>query len=57
MFYADSVGLKAIVECISSFENEFGNRWIVSPLLPKLAESGKTFYSFHEERGALGEQA
>jgi 3-hydroxyacyl-CoA dehydrogenase len=56
MFYADSIGLKAIVERISSFEQEFGERWNVSPLLQKLAASGKTFRSFDEERGAWGEQ-
>jgi len=51
MFYADSVGLKHIVERISSFEEEFGERWNVSPLLRKLAEAGKTFRSFDQERG------
>ena len=57
MFYADSVGLRHVVERISSFQDEFGERWKVSPLLRKLAEAGKTFRSFDEERGAYGEQA
>ena len=51
MFYADSVGLKHIVERISTFETEFGERWKVSPLLRKLADAGKTFRSFDQERG------
>ena len=51
-FCADSVGLKRIVERISSFEREFGARWKVSPLLRQLAEAGKTFRSFDAERGA-----
>jgi 3-hydroxyacyl-CoA dehydrogenase len=52
MFYADSVGLRHIVERISSFEKEFGPRWNASPLLQQLAEAGKTFRSFDQERGA-----
>jgi 3-hydroxyacyl-CoA dehydrogenase len=52
MFYADWVGLKHVVERISSFTDEFGERWKVSPLLLQLAEAGKNFRSFDEERGA-----
>jgi len=51
MFYADSVGLKRVVETITSFEHEFGTRWRVSPLLRQLAESGKNFRSFDQEHG------
>jgi len=57
MFYADSVGLKTIVERMVRFEREFGARWKVSPLLQRLADAGKTFRSFDESRGAEGEQA
>ena len=57
MFCADSVGLERIVECISSFEHEFGPRWKVGPLLKRLAEAGKTFRNFDEERGTKGGQA
>jgi 3-hydroxyacyl-CoA dehydrogenase len=49
MFYADSVGLKRVVETITGFEHEFGARWKVSSLLRHLAEAGKTFRSFDEE--------
>jgi 3-hydroxyacyl-CoA dehydrogenase len=52
MFYADWLGLKHVVERISSFTAEFGERWKVSPLLRQLAEAGKSFRSFDEERGA-----
>ena len=57
MFYADSIGLKRVVETITSFELEFGTRWKVSPLLRQLAEAGKTFRRFDEERGTSGDQA
>jgi len=57
MFYADSVGLKRIVERISRFEQECRDRWKVSPLLRKLANAGKTFRSFDGERAASGESA
>ena len=57
MFYADSVGLKRIVERISRFERECRDRWKVSPLLRKLANAGKTFRSFDAERAASGESA
>lgn len=49
MFYADSVGLKKIVERIRDFERELGVRWKLSPLLQKLADAGKTFRIFDKE--------
>ncbi len=49
MFYADSVGLKKIVERIRDFDHELGVRWKLSPLLEKLADAGKTFRIFDEE--------
>lgn len=52
MFYADAVGLKHIVERISTFDREMGARWKVSPPLRKLAESGKTFRTFDKERSS-----
>jgi 3-hydroxyacyl-CoA dehydrogenase len=54
MFYADSVGLKRIVDRMSNFEHEFGARWEVSPLLRQLAETGRTFRSFDEDQGVKG---
>ena len=52
IFYADSIGLKHIVERISRFEQELGARWTVSPLLRELALAGKTFRTFDQERSA-----
>lgn len=43
MFYADSVGLKSIVNPISDFEREHGPRWKVAPLLHKLALTNGSF--------------
>jgi 3-hydroxyacyl-CoA dehydrogenase len=57
MFYADSVGLKRVVETITGFEHDFGARWKVSPLLLQLAEAGKNFRRFDEEHGVRGDQA
>ena len=57
MSYADFVGLRHILERISSFEREFGPRWKVSPLLQALAERRKTFRSFDEEHKTSGAQA
>ena len=57
MFYADSVGLKSVVETITRFEHEFGTRWKVSPLLHQLADTGKSFRIFDEERGTSGDRA
>lgn len=56
MFYADSVGLDRITDRIVAFERELGARWKISPLLWRLAEAGKTFRMFDEERRAQGEQ-
>ena len=52
MFYADTVGLRHIVERISTYEGELGARWKVSPLLRELAQAGKTFRTFDKERRA-----
>jgi 3-hydroxyacyl-CoA dehydrogenase len=50
MFYADSVGLKNIVNRISDFEREHGPRWKVAPLLQKLALSNGSFREWDKER-------
>jgi len=50
MFYADSVGLKHIASRISYFERELGERWNISPLLKDLADNGRTFRMFDQER-------
>ena len=44
MFYADTVGLKKVVETIAGFEKgRNGHFWKVAPLLKKLADEGKRF--------------
>ena len=44
MFYADTVGLKKVVETMERFEKgRNGHFWKVAPLLGKLADEGKTF--------------
>jgi 3-hydroxyacyl-CoA dehydrogenase len=46
MFYADQVGLKKIYEAILKYQGIVGAEyWTPSPLLAKLAEDGKGFYS------------
>ncbi|MEO5862742.1 MAG: 3-hydroxyacyl-CoA dehydrogenase family protein, partial [Burkholderiales bacterium] len=44
MFYADTVGLKKVVETMERFEKgRNGHFWKVAPLLKKLADEGKNF--------------
>ncbi|MFO1020951.1 MAG: 3-hydroxyacyl-CoA dehydrogenase NAD-binding domain-containing protein [Planctomycetales bacterium] len=50
MWYADTVGLKKVYERIREFEKEHGAIWTPAPLLKKLAESGKTFADFDQEK-------
>ncbi len=52
MWYADTVGLKAVYDRIRQFEQQHGTRWTPAPLLTKLAESGKTFASLDAARAA-----
>ncbi len=50
MWYADTVGLKAVHARIREFEQQHGERWAPAPLLTKLAESGKTFAGLDADR-------
>jgi len=50
MWYADTVGLKAVHDRVRQFEREHGPRWAPAPLLTKLAEGGKTFAGLDVER-------
>ena len=44
MFYADTIGLKKVVETMARFEKgRNGHFWKVAPLLKRLADEGKTF--------------
>lgn len=51
MFYAGMAGLKTILKKVEEFEKRWGpGRWTPAPLLKRLAEVGKTFESFDQER-------
>jgi 3-hydroxyacyl-CoA dehydrogenase len=50
MWFADTVGLKAVHGRIREFEQQYGPRWAPAPLLTKLAEAGKTFASVDADR-------
>ncbi len=43
MFYADTVGLKAVLDKLSEFKTRFGDDFKPAPLLEKLAAEGKSF--------------
>ncbi len=53
MWYADTVGLKAVHARIREFEQQHGPRWAPAPLLTKLAEGGKTFANLDADRATL----
>jgi 3-hydroxyacyl-CoA dehydrogenase len=55
MWYADTVGLKKVYERICAFEKQHGDLWTPAPLLRRLAEAGKTFASFDQEKGGGGD--
>jgi 3-hydroxyacyl-CoA dehydrogenase len=50
MWYADTLGLKKILERILIFQRDHGEFWEPAPLLKQLAESGRTFASWDAER-------
>jgi 3-hydroxyacyl-CoA dehydrogenase len=43
MYYADTIGLKRVYETVRGFHKTHGALWTPSPLLQRLAESGKNF--------------
>ena len=43
MYYADSIGVSKVHDAIREFHRQHGKLWEPSPLLARLAESGKTF--------------
>ena len=51
MFYADTVGLKHVLDKVLEFEKRHGSDlWAPAPLLKKLAEAGKTFEQWDKEK-------
>jgi 3-hydroxyacyl-CoA dehydrogenase len=51
MWYADTVGLKVILERIRAFAKQHGSLWEPAALLKRLVEAGKGFADFDRERG------
>jgi 3-hydroxyacyl-CoA dehydrogenase len=43
MFYADTVGLKTVVEKLKAYGERMGAGFSVSPLLERIAAEGKSF--------------
>jgi 3-hydroxyacyl-CoA dehydrogenase len=43
MFWADSLGLKAVRDRILEFRRVHGEHWAPAPLLDRLVNEGKTF--------------
>jgi 3-hydroxyacyl-CoA dehydrogenase len=52
MFYADTVGLRVVLQRVSAYRDQFGDYWQPAPLLERLAESGGTFYAWATEMRA-----
>jgi 3-hydroxyacyl-CoA dehydrogenase len=44
MFYADTVGLPTVLDCILRYRDQFGDHWRPAPLLEQLVRTGRTFY-------------
>ena len=50
MWYADTVGLKKVLDRIVAFQRSHGELWEPAPLLRELAESGRTFASWDADQ-------
>jgi len=50
MWYADSVGLKKILQRIQDFQRVHGEQWEPAPLLRQLADQGRTFAQWDAEQ-------
>ena len=46
MFYAGTVGLRRIYDCICEFERDLGARWKPARLLQRLAAENKSFRDY-----------
>ena len=49
MYYADTVGLKTVLDRVRSYRAEFGDYWRPAPLIERLAASDGTFYGWSTE--------
>src|SRR5580693_8225223 len=54
MWHADTVGLQKVYQRICEFNQQHGELWAPAPLLKRLAQAGKTFAEFDQERSAAG---
>jgi len=52
MWYADTVGLKNVLERVTEFHRLHGELWAPAPLLKRLVEEGRSFADFSREQGA-----
>jgi 3-hydroxyacyl-CoA dehydrogenase len=52
MWYADTIGLKQVVQRVSEFQRQHGETWQPAPLLKRLADAGRTFADFRKDQGA-----
>jgi 3-hydroxyacyl-CoA dehydrogenase len=53
MWYADTVGLKQVCARVREFERQHGSLWAPAPLLVRLADPGRTFADFDQEKATL----
>ncbi len=51
MFYADRVGLPIVLDRITAFHRDQGERWRPAPLLVELASAGRTFRDRDRQKG------
>ncbi len=52
MWYADTIGLKKVLERVEEFHEQHGELWEPAPLLKRLAEENKKFADFNKEQSA-----
>jgi 3-hydroxyacyl-CoA dehydrogenase len=45
MFYADTVGLPAVLARVKEYRARFGDYWLPAPLLERLVADGRSFYA------------
>jgi 3-hydroxyacyl-CoA dehydrogenase len=52
MWYADTVGLKRVLDRVEQFHKQHGELWQPAPLLKRLAQEGMKFADFNKEQSA-----
>ena len=51
MFYADSIGLRRVLDRVRVFHRDLGERWKPAPLLETLSAQGRTFRDYDARAG------